>query len=305
MLAGLIIFSSAWFTRDQIPRLKPPPANPGKADLKALFAAMGHCLQNRNYRMLLIGLLCLSATIGVRETLSSYTGLFFWELKELQLRNFALSSPPAYILAFIFIARLHRKLDKRTTIIGSMVLVIFSVSTPMLFRLLDLLPANGSKLLMPVLLFYHFFFYLGFSTLTISVLSALADIADEHELNTGVRQEGMFYAARTFFGQLSSALGHLIGGVALDLIAFPKGAKPGDIPQDVLNWLALFEGPIAALPAVVAIAFYARFHISRKQLEAIQSELARRHAAAAESAPKSDSPTPKPTAPNEVFAGGA
>ena len=44
-------------------------------------------------------------------------------------------------------------------------------------------------------------FYLGIAMLTISVLSALADIADEHELDTGRRQEGMFYAARTFFAQ--------------------------------------------------------------------------------------------------------
>ena len=45
------------------------------------------------------------------------------------------------------------------------------------------------------------------SILHISVMSALADIADEHELNTGIRQEGVFYAARAFFSKTSNGIG--------------------------------------------------------------------------------------------------
>ena len=105
------------------------------------------------------------------------------------------------------------------------------------------------------------------SGLTISVLSALADVADEHELNTGTRQEAMFYAARTFFVKLSSALGHLIAGVALDVIAFPTGAKPGQVAQEVLTSLGLVEGPFAAVPAMVGIFFYARFQIGKARLQ--------------------------------------
>ena len=43
-------------------------------------------------------------------------------------------------------------------------------------------------------------------------MSALADIADEHELQTGLRQEGIFYSARTFFSKLTTGFGHLIAG---------------------------------------------------------------------------------------------
>ena len=45
-------------------------------------------------------------------------------------------------------------------------------------------------------------------------MSALADISDEHELNTGRRQEGIFYSARTFFAKVTNGIGHLIAGIA-------------------------------------------------------------------------------------------
>ncbi len=275
VVAAVAVFVSTHFTRDQIPKLRMPPAQ-GPANMKSFLEAIGDCLKNGNYRVLLLGLLFLSATIGVRETLSSHMNLFFWELPENKIRNFALASPPAYILAFIFTARLHHRLEKRTTVIFAMCVLMFAAVTPLTLRLLGMFPENGSPKLLPTLMLFHFIFYLGMAILTISVLSALADIADEHELNTRRRQEGMFYAARTFFAQMTNGLGHLIAGVALDLIKFPTGAKPGQIDADVLLALGWIEGPIAALPGLLAIAFYARFKIDRQRLAEIQTELAAR-----------------------------
>jgi Na+/melibiose symporter-like transporter len=302
LVAALIVFVSAWFTRDQIPRLRQPTGEQVKGSPKLLLAAMVDCLSNRNYRVLLLGLLCLSATIGVRETLTSYTSLFFWELPAGKIKLFALASPPAYVIAFVVTAWLHRRFDKRPIIIAAMLVLIFAVSTPMTFWLLGMMPPKGSSELMRVLLLYHFTFYLGFAMLTISVLSALADVADEHELNTGSRQEAMFYAARTFFGQLSSALGHLLAGIALDVIHFPTGAKPGQVAHEVITQLGWVEGPIGALPSVIAIVFYARFAIGKERLAEVQAALALRRTSAT---PKPvPAPSPAPTS-EEVFAGNA
>lgn len=46
----------------------------------------------------------------------------------------------------------------------------------------------------------------------------VADIADGHELATGKRQEGIFFAAVSFANKTTTGLGSLIGGVGLDLI---------------------------------------------------------------------------------------
>jgi Na+/melibiose symporter-like transporter len=133
---------------------------------------------------------------------------------------------------------------------------------------------------LPFLLVFVFGFYLALAMLMISALSALADVADEHELDTGRRQEGVFYAARTFFAKMSSGFGHVIAGVALDVIHFPTGAKPGEVAQDVVFKLGLLDGPVAALPAFISVIFYAAYRIDRRRHTEIQRQLATRRASA-------------------------
>ncbi len=275
LVSMLVILVSAHFTRDQIPRLA-RPSHSRRFSLRELLVEIGDCLRNRNYRNLLLGFLLLGAMIGTRETLDAYTGLFFWQLPEQKIRLFGLASPPAYLLSFFLIARLHRRFDKRHTIIGSAALSAFAAFTPITLRLLGLFPANGAPALMKLLLLFTFLFYLGLASLTISVLSALADVADEHELSTGKRQEGIFYAARTLFNKFSSGAGHIIAGLGIDLIQFPQAAKPGQVPDDTLFQLGLLNGPLAALPALLAIVFYGRYHIDRKRHAEIQRALAER-----------------------------
>lgn len=283
LVSAIAIFVSAYFTRDQIPRLTknlaPPTAARGLG-LGAMLSEIKSCMSNRNYRMLLLGLVALSASTGTRETVMSYTNLFFWELPEKQIRVFGLVTPPAYFVAFFATVWLHRRIDKRNTIVAALSLLGFSMLTPVTLRLLGLAPANGSTALLPFLLLFVSGFYLSLAMLMISALSALADIADEHELNTGRRQEGVFYAARTFFLKMSSGLGHVVAGVALDIIQFPTGAKPGEVSPDVVFKLGILDGPIAALPALISIVFYGAYRIDRNKHREIQRALEARRASA-------------------------
>ena len=58
--------------------------------------------------------------------------------------------------------------------------------------LLGFAPERGSWELVLMIICLGSFASACGSILHISVMSALADIADEHELNTGIRQEGVF-----------------------------------------------------------------------------------------------------------------
>ena len=292
LIAAAVIFISTHFTRDQIPRLRQLPVDTTKGTLKEFFVSMRDCLRNRNYAMLLLGLVFLSATLGIRETLGAHVSLFFWELSPQQLRVFGLVAAAAFLVAFFLAAPLHRRFDKRNTIMGSLVLVVIGVSAPLTLRLLGLFPPNGSTKLMVTLLCFYLVVGVGFAILQISVLSVLADVADEHELETGRRQEGMFYAARAFFGQVSSGLGHLLAGIALDVIAFPTGAKPGTVPLEKLTQLAWVDGPIGASFTLVAVFFYARFRIDKARHAEIQRELAARRSRAPEAPSAAEQPIP-------------
>ena len=86
----------------------------------------------------------------------------------------------------------------------------------------------------------------------------LADVTDEHELLTGRRQEGIFFAARAFFGKLTTGLGHLLAGIGLDAIAFPTGSKPGELDPETLFQFGVLAGPLTLLPGLVSIAFSAK-----------------------------------------------
>ena len=104
-------------------------------------------------------------------------------------------------------------------------------------------------------------------------MSALADIADEHELITGIRQEGVFYAARSFFSKTSNGIGHVIAGIALDLIAFPENAMPGEVPDEIIFNLGLIDGPFAMIWGLIAAFFYARYKITRESHLKVKEKL--------------------------------
>jgi glycoside/pentoside/hexuronide:cation symporter, GPH family len=299
VLAGLLIFASAYFTRDRIPMLEPPRGPAERLSVSRLWSEIQRCLQSPSYRAALGGLLCMSATMGVRETLNAYVNLYFWELPATKIRVFGSVTPPAFLCAFLLTVRLHRRFEKRNTIIFALLVLVFATVAPVLARFAGWLPSNHSPALVPCLMVFAFLFYGAAAVQMISVLSILADIADEHELRTGARQEGMLYAARTFFSKLSSGLGHLVGGLAIDIIAFPTKAKPGQVAQPLLDQLALLDGPIAALPALGAIYCYRRYTLDRQRHAQIQQELAQRRAA---QAPRVDEHIEAPAA-NAVLSG--
>jgi Na+/melibiose symporter-like transporter len=108
----------------------------------------------------------------------------------------------------------------------------------------------------------------------------MADIADEHELRTGRRQEGIYFGALAFAGKSSSGLGHGLAGIGLDVIAFPTNAVVGSVAPEVIFGLGVLYGPGLAVLAVIALACFWRYRLTRERFDAIRRELeARREGA--------------------------
>jgi Na+/melibiose symporter-like transporter len=110
--------------------------------------------------------------------------------------------------------------------------------------------------------------------------SMMADVADEHELATGRRQEGLLFGAQSFAAKSASGIGHQIAGIGLDAIAFPAGAAVGAVgPTQVLG-LGLLAGPGVGMLAVVAIALLAGYRLDRARHAEITRALDERRRAA-------------------------
>jgi len=107
-----------------------------------------------------------------------------------------------------------------------------------------------------------------------------ADIADEVELESGGRREGIIFSSRSFANKMTGALGAIVGGLVLDIIAFPQGARAGTVPEDTIWWLGMVEGPMVYAVSLTGVLFYLRYKITSARHAEIRSQLAERHAAA-------------------------
>jgi Na+/melibiose symporter-like transporter len=138
-----------------------------------------------------------------------------------------------------------------------------------------------NPMLLPILITFAGIGNLTVSILQISVMSALADIADENELKHGVRQEGVLYSTRALAAKMDQAIGAALGGFVITAIQFPIKATPGEIAPAILNKLAFADGVLAAIPGLIAVIFYAQYKINRGKYEETRAALNARKAAAA------------------------
>jgi Na+/melibiose symporter-like transporter len=189
VLISLCILSSAYFTKDRIPYLKQPSRNESHIKITDLFKDIYGAISNKNYARLLVGMFFLSMLIGTHETLGIYMGTFFWELSPIQIGWLIINNIIGYAFGFILTAKLHQRFDKPIVIVATVLGLTIFWSASANIALLGFAPERGSWELVLMIICLGSFASACGSILHISVMSALADIADEHELNTGIRQE--------------------------------------------------------------------------------------------------------------------
>ena len=279
-LIVLCMLGSAFATRGQIARMKPVPEDLPPFSLRQLMVEMLSAMRNRNYAYLLFGLFFLSMTIGTHETLALYMGTFYWEFTDQQIGWLILSNVIGYAVGFFAAASVHQIFEKRWAIVASAAGLSVFWSTAVTLRLFDLAPANTTWTLVAFIIFWGMFSSACGSILNISVMSALADIADDHERNTGRRQEGIFYSARTFFAKVTNGIGHVVAGVALDVIEFPRGVPASEIAPEKIYALGIIDGPFAMVWGLIAAVIYSGYRIDKAYHGEVQQDLAARRRAA-------------------------
>jgi glycoside/pentoside/hexuronide:cation symporter, GPH family len=269
----VILFSSAWFTRDRIPFLpKPKDDAPGFSPMEFL-RDVGKALRNVNYVWLLVGYFFLAMMLGLREGMRLFVYTFYWELDSNQISLFIIGSFVGYLTAFIAAPRLHGRVDKKRTIIAAVAIYTLVPPIPLLLGIYGMLTPETPGLLW-ILIAFAAVQYGSISVLSISVMSALADIADQNELRFGHRQEGVLYSTRALAAKMDQAIGTALVGFVLAYINFPEKAKPGSIAPETLTNLAWADSAFAAIPGVLAIFCYARYGITRKSYEETRAKLA-------------------------------
>ena len=103
--------------------------------------------------------------------------------------------------------------------------------------------------------------------------SMLTDVIDENQLETGHREEGLFFAARSFATKASFGLGSFAAGISLDIIAFPKNASPETISPEVVQSLAMLGGPIMLIFFLATVLISRRYPLSEARHQQILAQI--------------------------------
>jgi len=278
LLAVISVLGTAWGTHQVIPSLSVPEESQGQT-LKQMLLEVINALRNLSFRWLLIGWIIVSAPIGVGASLALYLNTFFWQISPQAMIPVLLMYPFAMGIGYLFAPALSRYIEKKQTLIwGPIGWAIFSIA-PVCLYYAGLFPEPGTTMVVVGLSISSFLTGITVSQLPVAVESMLYDIADEQELESGIRQEGVFYGAHMFVSKASGGVGAAISGVALDLIHWPVGEHvktAADIPPDTLFMLAMIAGPGLAIGLLPALWCFNHYTLDRQRHADILSKLEER-----------------------------
>jgi len=266
IIGSIVVFVSivvsSMGTHARIPYLnQPPPAR--RMTLMLVFKELFETLSNRSFMALFVAALFGAIASGLVSVLSLYFFTYFWEFTDVQTGAIFLGTFVAAIIGFVLAPIVSRKLGKKR---GAMIvgLVAFGgAPLPILLRLLDLLPPNGTP--------FVFWFVTITNIVDIGLIicfqilfaSMVADLVEESQVKTGRRSEGVFTAAETFIRKSVQGLGVAAATLVLALADFPTGAEVDEVSPEAVRRLGLYYVPLVLLLYMTMIAVISTYRIDR------------------------------------------
>jgi glycoside/pentoside/hexuronide:cation symporter, GPH family len=261
MTAAIVI--SAAGTHSFIPFLKPPSVRAGRG-LGATLAEIRSAVVNRSFAVLFGAAVFAGMGAGLTAALAIYFNTYFWELTSGEMSLLVLLNFVSAAIALAVTPSVSRRVGKKAGAITTSLAAILLGPLPVALRLAGLFPANRSPALLPTLAVANTLLVTLFITSSILVASMLADVAEDSEITTGRRSEGIFFAANAFVQKSVSGIGIFGSTLLLNAIGFPRGARPGEVAPEVVRSLGLVYAPALVLVYLVALAFLAGYRITRE-----------------------------------------
>ena len=249
------VLYSSYSTKDEIKSLSKWTGNITLTDIfKELRVAIG----NKSFLIFFFGNLFLSLSWGLANTLTLFVNTYFWEFEATQIKYFL----PIYLfgtlLALYLTPKLVNLFDKRTIVMISISAVGIFAPAAFIFYNLGLTPSKGSYEL--VMFISSFLIIL----ITFNIIgnmvrdSMVGDIADEVELDSGKRQEGILFATVGFMQKLNTGLGSFFAGQVLNFINFDRSNHTAEQAYT----LAFVQGPITTLLMLVPLIIFSSYSLS-------------------------------------------
>jgi glycoside/pentoside/hexuronide:cation symporter, GPH family len=262
--ATLAVVWSCASTWRLIPQL-PVPKLKRKLDLLDPLRDVQDALRIANFRWIFLATLAIGACTGVTTILGTYTWTYFWEFSTAQAGLITLFSLLPTFFAFVLVRPLGSRFEKKPITLWCMAVIIVNALWLYGGRLLGLLPENGTTAIFALMLLHQSIVVIAVVLWQSIAPSMIADVADEHEVATGERKEGVFFAALAFALKVPTGLGNAIGGFLVAWVGIPALTQPGTVSADALFRLGLAAGPIVAASFLVPLWLFTRFELSRER----------------------------------------
>jgi len=265
-------------TRSAIPGLRKPASHDGEGSALLAFIDVFRTLKLDSFRILFISVLIFNTLAGTVQTLLVYVATYVFEFKPEHLAGLASSVVVGIVFASLVAQALSRRLDKKNALAMCVITGGFFAFSPQVLYftgLLETMPISSRFAFIFTVNGISQVFFIGYIILLDSMLS---DVIDEHELNTGKREEGLFFAARSFATKASYGLGSFFAGIGLDIIRFPQGASPESVPPDAVLSLAIMSGPIMFILFAATVVVSGRYPLTAARHREIMDEISVRAA---------------------------
>lgn len=262
IVIGISIYVSALGTHRHIPHLRQAPARAW--NFRRSLAELAETFSNGPFLVLFASALFSAMAAGINTSLGIYFARHFWGLTTEQMGTLQMPYFLSALGALLLAPWLSSRLGKKHAAILTTTLAVVLTPLPVILRLLDLFPANGTaELYYSLLVFYTFDVMLMIAAAILSA-AMLADVVEDSEIKTGRRSEGSFFAASSFAQKAVNGLGVIVAGQILAFANFPANAAPGDVPIESLESLATAYVPALTGFYMVAIVLLCFYRISRE-----------------------------------------
>jgi Na+/melibiose symporter-like transporter len=216
-----------------------------------------------------LGSLMLSGILGgvgggITLSLSIYLYSYYWGLEPRQFGLLIPLNSLGSLLAVFLAPPLAKRFGKKPAMIGLFSFSVITAAGPLFLRLIGVMPPNGSPWILPILALD------GMVTSTVAIVgyilvgSMMADVVEDAAAKSGVRSEGLLYAANGLVPKFTGGIGAFIGGLLLTLVHFPAHAVKGSVDPAIMRHLVMIYLPTSVTLSVIAIAALGLYRIDRR-----------------------------------------
>ena len=276
IMGSIAMLLSVLGTWRAIPELSKPVVTGEETTALLAFVDVFRTLKLTSFRILFAAILMFSTLAGVVQTLLIYVATYVFEFQPGHLAGLASSVLIGIIFASLVAQGLSRRFDKKRALrICVITGGVFAFSPQVLYfgGLLGQIDETMKFVLVFTVNGISQIFFIAYMILLDSMLS---DSIDEHQLYTGKREEGLFFAARSFATKASYGLGSFLAGIGLDIIQFPQSATPESVPPESVMNLAVLSGPVMFVLFAATVLISNRYPMTEARHQEIMREIAAR-----------------------------